>query len=105
MFDPYIVLLLEIAIVLLVGFIRVPGWWADVLWLELIGSVAAWAWIGLAVWLLFAGCAWLLLTHEPPKAGWITVALDFLRHHPLLAIAFGPLIAIQLRLSSSFNDA
>lgn len=99
--DSFAYVCIELAAVVLVSFIKVPGHWADAFPLALLGSIPALARIGLAVWLvvLLAYClALIYLGSDLP--GSIAASARFISNHPSLALLFGPTLTIAAYATS-----
>ena len=92
---------IEIAIVLMVGQIRVPSYWADYFFSALIGSVPAFARLGLVWWLVFfLGGGWLLLNVGPPVGEKMQRWIEFAMSHPTLGLSLGPLFTLWIYCES-----
>jgi len=113
----YVIILLEIIVVLIISRIKVPGLWADKFITAFIGSIPAMAVIGLLAWLFFfkiIGPSFIyVLTLEDvdrvsrlaedlnsnPVGMAVLSTLRFIDHHPISALAFGPLLTVIFETS------
>lgn len=93
--------LLEAAVVLLVGAIRRPPDWARRFPSALLIGVPAYAWAGLGVWTFMLPWAILCHTYAPRGA---RVVAHFVANHPLLALAIGPLVALAFLAAGEYRS-